>query len=101
WGSFDRLKLKFDRTAGPLTALRAIRWATVVTRIEAERYRQLARDLHFVSKPTARGAPFRVAGNGRGMGPLGRSARARCRFTGWRTPWPMILLCLGRSARRG
>ena len=43
----------------------------------AERYRQLARDLHFVSKPTARGAPFRVAGNGRGMGPLGRPAGAR------------------------
>src|SRR5215467_5371256 len=50
WGSYP-LKLQiFDRTAGPLMALPVIRWATVVTHIKAKRYRQFARDLHFMAR---------------------------------------------------
>jgi len=38
-----------DRTAGPLTRLPSIRWATVVTS-SAKQYRELARECYFMAR---------------------------------------------------
>src|SRR5438034_8544855 len=47
---YTTLFRSFDRTAGPLMALLGYRWASLVTSSRSESYRQLARDLHLMSR---------------------------------------------------
>jgi hypothetical protein len=66
-------------------------------RIEAARYRQLARDFHLMARNLTAGeeraASLKMAEEYK----VGPPARARHRFTAWRTRWPTILKCLDCS----